>query len=725
MFHSNLYKGLISRSLMIIFIIVLQHNSFSQDLLNPLTHPKFVNQLPNPLHPSFIFNESSQNEYQIGMYQTQWNILGEGFPLTSVYGYGNAADPTQGPTFPGRTFIVQSNTQTRVLWSNHIPLSSTGHLLPVDVSLHWAEPVPGMTADELSVTGVPVVPHVHGGHSESGSDGLPEYWFTPGFSYKGPRFNNGRRLDLGEPYHYDNSQPAGTIWYHDHGLGITRLNVYAGLAGFYLIRDNQDTGLEDNPLGLPVYPYEIPIVIQDRMFTEDGQLFYPTMPMELTPANPVTGDLYPSPPEVSALPEFFGDFIVVNGVTWPVLNVEPRLYRLRFLNGSDSRFYNLWLGGGPKIYVIGTDDGLLSSPVQIEHLLLGPGERYDVLIDFAGFQGQKLILKNNARSPFPKGGTVNPQTTGQIMAFNVVSNITSTINNSIPGNLASITPLTGAVRTRRLALFEGLDQFGRLQPMLGLAEPTIDVEGNSVNGSLLWDEMHFPITENPGLNDTEIWEVFNATGDAHPIHLHLVRFQIIDRQKFKADLAYKFPMIAHDHSLSLGFELVPGSVKLIGQPKPREDYEAGWKDTYIVFPGEVARLITQFDRPGRYVWHCHILSHEDHEMMRAYHVGPVPFSKEIADSKIESVKEFRLDQNYPNPFNPGTVINFSIPEENTLVSLKVYNLLGQEIGTLINQIIPAGNHSVNFNASGLTNGVYFYKINAGRFVETKQMILLK
>jgi spore coat protein A len=724
--QTNYYPKKVSFLFPLVFLLVLfQQNSFSQELLNPLVHPKFVNQLPNPLNPAFIFSESAPNEYQIGMYQTAWNILGAGFPMTNVYGYGNAANSSQGPTYPGRTFVVQSNIQTRVLWSNNIPLSSSGHLLPVDVSLHWAEPMPGMTASQLSTTGIPVVPHVHGGHTESGSDGLPEYWFTPGFTYVGPRFNDGRRLDLGEPYHYDNSQPAGTIWYHDHGLGITRLNVYAGLAGFYIIRDNQDTGLEGNPLGLPVYPYEVPIAMQDRMFTEDGQLFYPTEPMELEPANPVTGDPYPAPPSPSALPEFFGDFIVVNGVTWPVLNVEPRLYRFRFLNGSDSRFYNMWIGSGPKIYVIGTDNALLPAPVQLDQLTIGPGERYDVLIDFTGFQGQTLILKNNARSPFPKGGTVNPLTTGRIMAFSVGTTVTNTANNTIPSSLGIVNPLTGVDRTRKLALFEGLDQFGRLQPMLGVAEPTMDVVGNSVNGSMLWDEMHFPITENPMLNDTEIWEVYNATADAHPIHLHLVSFQIINRQKYKANIEFKFPMLAHNGSESVGFEFTPGSIQLVGKPKPPGLYESGWKDTYIVYPGEVARLIAKFDRPGRYVWHCHILSHEDHEMMRAYHVGPVVLPKQNTGTQIASVTDFSLEQNYPNPFNPNSVINFSIPGENTMVSLKIYNFLGEEVGTLINQIVPAGKHGIRFDASGLPSGIYFYTLAAGNFVETKKMILMK
>jgi spore coat protein A len=149
----------------------------------------------------------------------------------------------------------------------------------------------------------------------------------------------------------------------------------------------------------------------------------------------------------------------------------------------------------------------------------------------------------------------------------------------------------------------------------------------------------------------------------------------------------------------------------------------GWKDTFIVPPGYVGRVIAKFDKPGRYVWHCHILSHEDHEMMRPYHVGAMP--KLAPENEIASVKDFRLSQNYPNPFNPSTVINFSIPAENTLVSLKIYNSIGQEVGTLINQIVPAGNHEVRFDATGLSSGVYFYTLTAGNFVDSKKMIVLK
>lgn len=575
-------------------------------LLDPLTQPKFVNPLPNPLDPGFIFQPEGGNHYEIGMYQfTQSLGLVDPVTLqplsTTVWGYGNAVPSSgQGPTYPGRTFQVNRDQQVTVRWTNDLSSGENlPHLLPVDTTLHMAHPEKG----------IPVVPHVHGGHTESDSDGLPEYWFTAGFDETGPRW-------VKETYVYDNDQEAGTVWYHDHALGITRLNVYAGLAGFYLIRDGWDTGQPGNGPGLPTFPYEVPIVIQDRLFTADGQLFYPTTDPMMLP---------PGAPDPSVLPEFFGNVILVNGQAWPVLDVEPRKYRLRLLNGSDSRFYNLRItpqvgDAGPQIVQIGTDTGLLNAPVPLDQLTFGPGERADVVVDFAGFEGQLLIVRNNARSPFPKGATPNPRTEGRIMAFRVGTSVNPAVpDNPLPASLrpAPIAPLGPAVRTRQLLLFEGTDKFGRLQPLLGIVDPTRP----NLDGTLLWDDS---ITENPNLDDIEIWEVFNTTADAHPIHLHLVSFQILNRQGFNGTIVPKEnidPMHPGDPP-TLGGVLT--NIKLKGQPKPPAANEAGWKDTAQMFPGEVTRVIAKFDRPGRYVWHCHILSHEDHEMMRSYYVGQMP-----------------------------------------------------------------------------------------------------
>ena len=587
-------------------------------LLDPLGQPRFVNPLPNPLDPRFIFAPTrGADGYDVGMFALSQHLglyaPGSGAPLlTPVWGYGGAAQQEGLPvaTYPGRTFVARRGVPVNVQWTND--LFGASHLLPVDTTLHWANPLDRPPGDPFSAP-VPVVPHLHGGHTESDSDGLPEYWWTPGEAITGPRF-------VKSFYSYDNSQPAGTLWYHDHALGVTRLNVYAGLAGFYILRDELDTGLPGNVLGLPANDpsraggavfYEIPIVIQDRLFTEDGHLAYPIEADELEPG-------FPPPPVPSVVPEFFGDIILVNGQAWPVLDVEPRKYRFRLLNGSDSRFYNLWMAAGdtssrsgPPFIVIGTDDALLPRPVPVNQLTIGPGERYDAVVDFRDFRGRMLVVRNNARSPFPSGARVDPRNEGQILAFRVGQTVTVP-DVALSSTLASaIVPPAPTAASRRLLLFEGVDHFGRLQPLLGTVRET----GNAEDGTQQWDD---PVTETPAVGDVEVWEIFNATADAHPIHLHLVSFLILSRQKFRADVVEKVHVNAEGHE-AFGGRLQ--NVRVIGEPRPPEVFEAGWKDTAIMYPGEVTRIVARFDRPGRYAWHCHILSHEDHEMMRPYYVG--------------------------------------------------------------------------------------------------------
>lgn len=604
--------------------------------LDPATQPQFVNDVPNALDPSFKY-EITGGTAQVGMFQIeQWLGLvdpsdGVTHINTTVWAYGEYA---QSATYPGWTFEVRKDQPLDVQWTNNLvdgqgnPLP---HLLPVDISLHWAYALHGYESYTLENDGVPVVPHLHGGHTESDSDGNPEYFWTPNEGIKGPRF-------VKSLYHYDNDQESGTLWYHDHTLGITRLNVYAGLAGFYIIRDDQDTGLASNPLGLPAYPYESAMVIQDRRFDDTGQLLMPTsLAEEGFPGQQPSND-------ISAIAEFFGDFILVNGVIWPKKDVEPRQYRLRFLNGSDSRFYVLKLTEDNSdvripFYQIGTDNGLLAQPVQLDQLVLGPGERADLIVDFSDYDGGRLILKNDGPDA-PFGGLpVDPQdyaanhaqTTGLVMAFDV----NQPFNASRPDNFDPTTAVLRsdggfavsepAVRTRKLALFEGTDNLGRLQPLLGTAEPTRDLEGNVVNKSLAWFE---PITEAPALDDVEIWEIYNVTEDAHPVHVHLVSFEVINREAFDADVD-DVPQPMHDGTFGTGGQIT--NITLGGSPTPPMDNEKGPKDTVQVYPGEVTRVKAKFDRPGRYVWHCHILSHEDHEMMRPMHVLNKTFMPLIAN----------------------------------------------------------------------------------------------
>lgn len=594
-------------------------------LLNPATQPQFVNPMPVIKTAGLRVDATSGGTYTVRMAPTVQS-LGLVNPLTGtplitpVWGYG--VDGHTPVTYPGATFIAKKDVPLNIQWVNDLAVQH--HLLPVDSTLHWAlghlgHHNHGMMYDFSMFGGVPVVPHLHGGHTESDSDGLPEYWWTPGYHtnpvnemFKGPRF-------VKSLYRYDNDQEGGTLWYHDHALGITRLNVYAGLAGFYFLRDANELALIANNR-IPSGNYEIEIVIQDRMFAADGSLFYPADPAMAIAMGAI------NPPDPTALPEFFGNFILVNGKAWPVLDVEPTKYRFRLLNGSDSRFYNLWINtgatdalNGPQFIQIGSDDGFLNAPVPLTQLTLGPGERADVVVDFAGWQGQTLIVRNNARVPFPRGATVNPRLDGRIMAFRV-GQTTSAAPITLPATLR-FTPYTiqePPVRTRRLVLFEAMDKFGRLQPLLGIIDPA-----SPFDGTLLWDEA---ITEVPNLGDVEIWEIFNATVDAHPIHLHLVTFEVLNRQKYTATILAKSnidPLHPNDPP-TLGGRLT--NIQLKGRPTPAAANERGPKDTAQMFPGEVTRIKVRFDRSGRYVWHCHILSHEDHEMMRPYYVGIHPAS---------------------------------------------------------------------------------------------------
>jgi len=555
--------------------------------LDPACIPQFVEPLPNPLAAAFKFAVSGTPT--IGMAQTSWQILPTG-PATVVWGFSGTPQAPGFPstTFPGRTFEVQAGQGLQVQWRNDLPVNpkpGAPHLLPVDTTLHLAD---------LSA-GPPVVPHLHGGDTESDSDGLPEYWWAPNEAAVGPRF-------VKSLYTYANSQQAGTLWYHDHALGVTRLNVYAGLAGFYIVRDAYDTGLPGNPLHLPPAPYDIPLVIQDRIFDVGNQLFIPSSP--LLAARFFGPAQYPDP---TIFAEFFGDVIIVNGKSWPKLQVEPRKYRFRVLNGSDSRFYDLFFDFGvPFLKLgftqIGTEQGLLNAPDATPRIIVAPGERVDVVVDFSAFAGQTIILRNSAAGTFRRPLVIHPQTTGRILAFQVSLPLNRDVPDpplpatlrggpNQPPVISLASELAKVSNTRRVFLYEGTDELGRIKPMLGTAHGPLD--------------FHFADTEKPALGSTELWEIHNTTPDTHPIHLHLVKMLIVNRQRFRV------------RSFAPGAE-GEASVELQGQPRPAAAGEAGWKDTVQVPPGQVVRIVATFARPGRYAWHCHILSHEDHEMMRPF-----------------------------------------------------------------------------------------------------------
>ncbi|TCL65908.1 spore coat protein A [Hydrogenispora ethanolica] len=507
---------------------------------------KFID--PLPLVPTLKpkYKDEDGTHYDVRMRQVLHQFHSE-LKEATVWGYEGI--------YPGPVIEVQKNEPVWIKWLNELPEK---HFLPVDKTLHGVGDAPE----------VRTVVHLHGARVEDDSDGYPEAWYTRGFAQRGPFFT--RRT-----YFYPNQQRACTLWYHDHALGITRLNVYAGLAGFYLIRDKSEC-----VLGLPEGPYEIPLLIQDRSFNPDGSLFYPSQPAP--PLGPVPGV------NPSITPGFLGDTIVVNGKVWPYLEVEPRKYRFRVLNGSNDRFYRLSLSSGQPMHQIGTDGGLLEYPVDVYQLIMAPAERVDLIIDFSKHQGKEIVMLNDAANPFPNGAPVDPETTGQVMMFKVTKPLSCKDHSVIPDYLYPLPyPQPKRAKVQRyLPLVVTRDQYGRL---------LFELDGK------MW---HDPVTEKPRLGEYEIWNIINPGLGAHPIHLHLIEFQILERQPFDIAIYNQ-----------------TGQLKYTGPAVPPDLNEQGLKDMARANPGMVTRFLVRFEPyTGRYVWHCHILEHEDYDMMRPLQV---------------------------------------------------------------------------------------------------------
>jgi len=626
-------------------------------LSDPARQPLFVEQAPNALDPGFLFKDLNERggpahrpNFSLRARQTvqQTGLVDprNGRRLkTPVWGYGSDT-----VSWPGQTIQVVSSRaeaggddHTVVRWENEL---GNSHLLPVDTNLHWCYSLPGYQQYSIRRNGVPIVTHLHGGHSDYQFDGNPEFFYSPDGGVKGPQWD-AVPGGFTNTFRYDNHVPAGNLWYHDHALGITRLNVYAGLAGFYFVRDHEDTGGPDNPLGLPAFPYELAYAIQDRMFTDRGALFYPAFPGDPFYEGFIDEEGAVLPPDLfpgggpTALAEFFGDHMVVNGKIWPKTDVEPRNYRLRLLNGCDSRFLVVQFvavnagevdptNGTPHpFWAIGSDQGL-GTPTELDTLVVEPGGRYDLVVDFSQVPaGSRVIMKNlGGDAPFGGdfGGVLDlddlfpDRRTDRIMAFDVVVPLDTSVPDAFdPETLPGYGGVPGPALTRKVALFEGMDEFGRLQPLLGAFDGT--------SGPPIPYTWHQPTTETPALGSTEVWEVYNFTADAHPVHLHLVNFEILDRQDFTYTVDGTRPVLQHNGAYGQAANITDvtlGSPASVGD----EYYESAPKDMVSALPGDpdagtgqMVRIRATFDKPGRYVWHCHILSHEDHEMMRVLQVG--------------------------------------------------------------------------------------------------------
>lgn len=781
--------------------------------LDPLSIPKYVTPL---VIPPVMNDDGAVDSYDIAVRQFQqqilpggiWNTINgrhDNFGATTVWSYGPAADavpdssalgggagiapaPNSQFNYPSYTIETLADNPVSVRWINGL-VDDNGnylpHLLTIDQTLHWANPMmtclDGSTrTDCMGTSGdtytgpVPIVTHLHGAHVAGHSDGYPEAWWMPaandlpaGIATMGTLFDDSTGTNPGTlgyaDYVYRNDQSPTTLWFHDHALGMTRANVYAGPAGFWLIRgdhagttvvtdaiDNQDaTSVNDGVLpgpapvagqdvlvlNVPGDPVrnsirEIPVVIQDRSFNADGSLFYPSRRAffeGLDPAGLIidfAGD-EDDPTDIAPLwnPEAFFNVMVVNGVSWPKLDVAQALYRFRLLNGCNSRFLNL---SAFKVdpatglidptrelpfYQIGTDQGTLPNVVKIstgqitvlpgdgtvpapvaanapeQAVLMGPAERTDTLVDFGGAYADGSAIADgdvirviNTVGDDPFGGydptdMSDPATTGQIMQFIVKA----ALNGTSVTDPTGATPATAVAdivlnpeplssepvaNTRQISLNEevshdvciytdGLDgailqidpdvvppydptglilpgdtpvafetrclaasgePFGPKAALLG----TVDFSGpEPVGVPLRWTDttgvstpadvtlqdgsiVQINVTENPTAGDTEMWEIYNFTEDAHPIHQHLVRFEVVERRLIGSAVG------AGDSALSAS----------------QQPWEVGYKDTLIAYPEEITVVKAKYDLPGLYVWHCHILEHEDNEMMRPYVVSP-------------------------------------------------------------------------------------------------------
>jgi FtsP/CotA-like multicopper oxidase with cupredoxin domain len=645
-----------------------------------------------------------------------------------------------GASWPARTIESKQNVATTASYTNSLTNTHLQKLLTVDQSIHWADPL-GTTAANNCVNGpplaaactepyagpIPTVVHLHGNEVLSQYDGHPDAWWTPGLAQKGKAF-------VSSTYNYPNQQEATTLWFHDHTLGIVRLNVYAGLAGFYFIRDSRDTGLASNPITLPSGAQETELLLADRQFDTNGQLYFPDSDnaanLNGPPANP---DIHPY-----WIPEFFGDVITVNGKSWPTMEVQPRRYRFRFVNASNARFYimqmfnqaglDMHVNGapGPAIWQIGSDGGLFNSPVKLDDpangpnacagapfgnnndvgagakcLFMAPAERADVIVDFAGQAGKTFTLKNFAVIPFPSGGPVGygaPDATadGLVMQFKVDLPLQGTDTTFNPAgshpalrsapivNIKTITPS----KKRQLILVE--EESDTANPD-GPGSPVDDgtpveslINNTKWNGNREGTTIMVPggvsngkgvsATETPQEGSTEVWEIANLTADAHPIHIHLIQFQVISRQAFDVDTYLTDWMAAFPGGTFNGFNFPPGiyipgfgpplnystlnsagalggnlnydAAKYLQQGacaggacplRAPEALDSGWKDTLKMFPGEITRIAVRWapqdiaaggthagtdyfpfdptNGPG-YIEHCHILDHEDNEFMR-------------------------------------------------------------------------------------------------------------
>jgi spore coat protein A, manganese oxidase len=646
------------------------------------------------------------------------------------------------PHWPGFTIETQRGKSVDVIYKNELYGQKYSDVnLEVDQTIHWAAP---QTMAGVYTGPVPTVPHLHGCECQSESDGGPYGWFTPGYALTGPAWG----IDgVDSVYHYPNTQEASTIWLHDHAMGLTRLNVYAGLAAFYIIRgqdeendklpgwSGDDMVKEVAPVGTtgvfnpkPYLP-EIEIAVQDREFNDRGELYY-----EPPATNPDEHPIWS--------PEFFGDIMCVNGKTWPYLSVAPRKYRFHFLDGCNARFLSMWLQNtdtkefGPDIQIVGSDGGLINTPAvkkasNGDRLFMAPGERYDVVVDFSNVPaGSKWTLMNDAVAPFPSGDSVTVGVNDRIMQFVVSGVMKSAADTSKVGTDLSQVPSklratdviklannpTPPVKKRQLTLNEVEGPGGPLEVLVNNSKYDNNAMAGMGDQGMGSPKPFGDITEHPVEGTTELWQIVNLTMDAHPMHWHLVQLQLVSRQDFDTTnykTNYNKQFMGNNYEPAAGppmpYDTLNADNAVGGNPavssylegtiqNPRDE-ETGWKDVYKCYPGQVTTFLVRFaptDKaltaapdsmlynfdpskgPG-YVWHCHIIDHEDNEMMRPYWVEPSPYRYQSVNlnstGNVYQVPVGMTDYKW-SVSNGGTITSGGGPSDNTVTV--TWNKLGKQ-----------------------------------------------
>ncbi len=496
--------------------------------------------------------------------------------------------------------------------------------------------------------------HWHGMHVSAENDGGPHTTIAPGETWH-PQFSI-----------MDN---AGTYWYHPHLHRKTNLHVSKGIAGFIIVRENEEAALNlPRTYGVD----DFPLVIQTKTFDSNMEI---------------------------VVPSNADSVVMVNATRNAQLEVPRQIVRLRLLNGSSQRVFNVGLNNNGVFYQIASDGGLLSEPLQLTRLWLSPGGRAEILIDFSTHNLNEIVYLMSYASEFPNGiygatypGMSSMQTLNNYdpnpingTDFNIMSskvvNATNDAVTTIPTNLVNVIPIPASTSdiTRDLTL------------------NPVEMGPNVLNGVFLINNKAFDmevINYTIPLNNTEIWSITNQSPIGHPFHIHDVQFYILDRNGM-----------------------------------PPAPSEAGRKDVVFIKPQETVRFITKFedfaDDEVPYMYHCHMLTHEDLGMMGQFAVVTVTG---VDDENSSAPTEFLLEQNYPNPFNPTTTIKYNLKDDVNVI-LNVYNIIGEKVATLVNEKQSAGSYSVQFDASsamgGLSSGTYFYKLIAGDFVSVKKMLLLK